>query len=603
MHVLKTHANALAAALLFVLLSGGCMIGPEPARPATAARDAGAYESGRAEPAPVIGPWWRRFGDPATTQLVEEVLAGNTDLRAASARVREAAALYQAAGGRLLPSVQMGLSGQKQKFPVEAGGLSSLAGGAGGQSLGGLGQGLSSGFGTGAGGMGSQIPILGQDGNRGGEGQGNEGVFIPPPPQGGGGNFGQQSPGGGQSLGGGLEDLGGPTTTYTLDASVRWQVDLWGKLRRSRQAAEFSLLANEESRLALMHTLAAQAVKGRVNIAALDRRLELTEENVEARALTLDTVEKRYKAGLVDAGELYLARNNLSSLRAQLPQLQAQRTAARHALDVLRGMPPGSGERPPPKFAGLPELPPPPPGLPASLLDRRPDLRASELRAKAQTAQVGVEMADLFPSLTLTASGGYASDSLDRLVRQSNEFYTLIGSIAQSVFYRGVELNQIEAARARAEEAAAEYAGAVLQAMQEVEDALVRERAAREALVLAREAFQEAILAEEQTRRRYISGLTPLVRLLEAEQRRRRAEESVVQLEREIWNTRVNLHLALGGDWDLDAAEGLRPAHETSVEDVQETEREGILDRLRGPFLRMGAASPGDAGTEESTSD
>ena len=344
------------------------------------------------------------------------------------------------------------------------------------------------------------------------------------------------------------------STTYADDVRVSYLVDLFGRLERTRQSAWASLLAEEAAAELVQHAVVVGVVRARVQVATLEGALEVSRRIRSSWEETLETVERRYRSGLVQAVDVYLARENLSSARAGEVQVTAQLAQARHALDVLVGRRPASGEDLPRTLDELPDLAPVPTGLPADLLDRRPDLRQAELRLAAATYGIGIALADLFPTLSLTATAGVRSDTLSDLANSQAVVYTAVANLVAPLFTGGQRRADVEAARARAEEAAALYAGAVLTALREVEDALVRDASSRERLELTRQRVAQARSADRLARDRYQRGVEELLRVLETERRLRAAEEALITARADVWNARIDLFLALGGDWTPEPA-------------------------------------------------
>lgn len=357
------------------------------------------------------------------------------------------------------------------------------------------------------------------------------------------GDFGSMVPGGG---GGGFSFL---TTTWSQNVSVSYLVDFWGKLRRARQAAWTDMLAAEASRQALVNSVVATVIQARIDIATAQRRLVIARANIDSRQHTYDITEQRYRGGLVGPVEVRLARANLEQARAQEPDVELTLAMARSALDVLLGRRPGASENLPGTLPELPDLTPIPVGVPAALLDRRPDVRAAEFSLWAANERVGASIAQLYPDLTLTGSYGASSSEWENIWDRKFEVYSAITNLAAPIWKGGQIRAQIRAAQARYEELASEYVGTVLQAMQEVEDALASEKLLLVQVEHRRLQFEESKAAEELSRRRYELGVESLLTVLEAERNRRMAEEQLTILQSQIWATRINLHLALGGDW------------------------------------------------------
>ncbi|MHC4538991.1 MAG: TolC family protein [Planctomycetota bacterium] len=278
--------------------------------------------------------------------------------------------------------------------------------------------------------------------------------------------------------------------------------------------------------------------------------MAIASANTENQQRTLEIVERRYEQGLVGPVDIRLSRENLAASQAVEPVIEMSLIKARHALDVLLARPPGSSGDLPETLGELPDLKPVPIGVPAALLDRRPDVRAAELALRSANELIGVSIAQLYPDLTLSASYGTSANRWRDIWEHFAETYGLLMGLAQPVFKGGQIRAQIDAAKARYEELAANYAGTVLIAMQEVEDALAGEQMLQTQLGHAERRLNEAKAAEELSGQRYEQGIAGILTVLESERRRRMAEEDLTVLKGQIWATRVNLYLALGGDWN-----------------------------------------------------
>lgn len=340
-------------------------------------------------------------------------------------------------------------------------------------------------------------------------------------------------------------------TAYSQDFSISYIVDFFGKLKRSEQAALADMLATEASRQALKHAIIAQIVRTRVQIATQQRLFAIAQVDIESRRNTLEIIERRYNSGLVGPLDVYLAKENLASARALEPQIIQSLYLAQHSLDVLTGRRPASSKAIPETLPEMPELTPIPIGLPAALLDRRPDVRSAEMRLAAATERVGVSIAAMFPDLTLSGSTGFRSDTFSMLTNSENEAYSAIIALAAPIFKGGQLKAGVDAAKARVEQAAADYAGVVLVAVREVEDALVREKMLKKRIDQLQERLSEATRAESLAKDRYFKGVEKILMVLETERRRRLAENELILTTGNIWNARVELFLALGGNWDV----------------------------------------------------
>ena len=491
---MKSQARLVLHALSYCVavgLAGGCMMGPKYSRPETPAETATSFV--HAPATQVAGGveeldcWWERFGDPVTADLVRQALEGNYDLKASAARVLQAREGLSEAKGRLWPEVSYGITRDRSKRYFNFGG-----GGGGGEGL-----------------DDPNNPLL-------------------------------------SAFSGGFSPL---TTTWSQDISVSYLVDFWGKLRRAKRAAWEDLLASEANRQALTNSTIALVIQARIDVAVAQRRLALAKADVESLERTLDITERRHRQGVIGPVDVRLARASLEGAKAQEPGIASALAMSRHSLDVLVGRRPGASPDLPETLADLPGLASAPVGVPGALLDRRPDVRAAGFALRAANERVGVSIAQLYPDLILSASYGRSADRWEDIWEDFSETYSAAFNLAQPIFRGGQLRAQVRAAKARYEEAAAVYGGVVLDAMRQVEDALIGGQLLQRQLEHAQVQLQESRAAEELSRRRYEQGVEGLLTVLESERRRHAAEEQLAILKGQLWTTRVNLHLALGGDW------------------------------------------------------
>jgi len=455
----------------------GCTVGPDYARPVTAADEAETFVNVQApssgannvDLASDIEPWWLHFGDPVTSDLVRTALKNNNELKAAAANVLYAQALLAKSRGGRLPDISYSGSRTRAKTSI-------------GSSL-------------------SDSRIVSH------------------------------------------------STAYASDISISYIVDFFGKLKRTEQAAMADMLAAQTSRQALAHSITAQVVRSRVQIATRQRLLNIARANTKSWEDALIIIERRYSSGLIGPLDVHLARENLAAARALEPQIEQSLLLAQHSLDVLLGRRPAVSALLPETLPELPDLSMVPVGLPAALLDRRPDVRTSELNLAAATERIGVSIAALYPDLTLTASGGYRSGSLSRLTASNADVYSAVIALAGPIWKGGQLRAQVEASKAQAQQAAANYAGVVLLALREVEDALVKQKKLRIRYEQLKVRLTEALRAEKLARQRYLKGVEKFLIVLETERRRRIAENQLVNTASELFNARIDLFLALGGDW------------------------------------------------------
>lgn len=344
------------------------------------------------------------------------------------------------------------------------------------------------------------------------------------------------------------------TTTWTQGVSVSYLVDFWGQLRRSKRAAWADMLAAEFNREALVNSIISSVIEARTNIATIQSRLAIARAGTESRAKTVEITERRYRAGLVSPVDVRLARASLESARAAEPEIELSLAKARHALDILLARAPGTSASLAQTLADLPGLDPVPVGVPAALIERRPDVRAAEFALRAANERIGANVAQLYPGLTLNATYGSSIDEWADLWQSFSETYSGVFNVTQPIFRGGQLRAQVRAAQAEYEALAADYGAAVVKAMGEVEDALVGEKYLRAQLEHSERQLAESREAETLSRRRYEQGVEGILAVLESERQRLLAEEQVAMLRGQVWTTRVNLHLALGGDWGAAAA-------------------------------------------------
>jgi len=339
------------------------------------------------------------------------------------------------------------------------------------------------------------------------------------------------------------------TESYNLALAASFEVDLWGRLARASEAGVADLLAAEENRLALAQTVTAEVVALYLQIEALEGRLEIARRSVESYRYSLEFVMGRYQSGLVSILDVRQARRTLAQGEAVLPALRRELGTSTQQLHVLVGdyplaVAPGSSAVL--DYQPLPEVPA---GLPSELLERRPDLRAAEARLQAANARIGAARAGRFPRLSLTGQYGYSSSELNRLIEPQSEIYQLAAGLTQALFDAG-RLRAVEdEARAAYEQAAADYAAAVLNAFFDVEKALLTRREELERLERLRTFRDEALETQRVAQNRYVQGLVDYLTVLNAQQTRFQAEDQVVLVELAVLTNQVALHRALGGGW------------------------------------------------------
>ncbi|MEH6638168.1 MAG: efflux transporter outer membrane subunit [Porticoccaceae bacterium] len=338
--------------------------------------------------------------------------------------------------------------------------------------------------------------------------------------------------------------------------SLSWQIDLFGKVRQAVASANYSALASVEDYRALQHSLIAELVKRRAEIALLQQELDIQDEIVSSRTQTLNTLSRRYQLGVrgVSVVDIYTAEENVASASANRSALEQQLHNTFLTVDALLNQLPGSASKTMTtlswrSFPILSSIAAPAPGFPAALLDQRPDIRSDELLARAANANIGVAVANLLPDLTLSASRGFVNDQFGGLLDNNNALGSITGLITSRLFEGGRLRAGIKLRESETRERALRYAETVLNALVEVENALVNERYLREQVNHLERSVSFSRRAETQAQQRYQRGITPLLQLLDAQRRRQSVEQNLLAARRAAWRARVDLHLALGGDW------------------------------------------------------
>jgi multidrug efflux system outer membrane protein len=351
---------------------------------------------------------------------------------------------------------------------------------------------------------------------------------------------------------------------FVLAANFGFEIDLWGKLRRSTEAARAELLATVEARNVVAITLIADVASLYLLLLDLDNRLSVAERTRQTREQSLDIVQARFDKGTVPLIDVNQAEIELGDAIAELAALERQQRQAVNALSVLLGRNPGPvrrSEQSPEAALQIPEIPA---GLPSELLERRPDVRQASQLLAAQTARIGVAEALRFPSLSLTGTLGLASPELDNFISSDNESWSVGANLLGPIFDAGRGKARVEAERARTEQLLSQYQLTLLRAFQEVEDSLIaietfeKEAQAREAQVTA------ARSAATLSRARYDGGVTSYLEVLESERSLFRAELLASSTRRQQVVSIVSLYKALGGGWptedEINAAGGFLPA-------------------------------------------
>jgi multidrug efflux system outer membrane protein len=464
--------NARIASLALLLAAWGCAVGPDYERPET--RSAPEYQNApqaglSQDPAPAA--WWRGFGDERLNELIDQAVSGNRDVRAATALLREARALYDLETWSLLPSVTARADYTRQML--------------------------------------------------------SNATFLNGVPR--------------DARTFGYFDLG-------FDAA--WELDLFGRVRREREAAGAERGLTEATREDVLRTLLAEVARNYFEHRGAQVHLDVARKNAEVQAETLRLTIARYEGGRGTDLDVSRARAELKSTLALIPPIETDAARAKNRLAVLLGRQPSEFTLEPAlladRFPDLVAI-----GKPEDLLRRRPDIRVAERRLAASTARIGVATADLFPRVTFSGSFGPQAPTLPGLFHSGAASYSYGPSIHWAAFDLGKVEARIRAAGARAEADLQSYEQTVLLALEETENALFefgRQRMRRDQLIEAVQASEQAASLADT---RYHAGATDFLTTLDAQRTVLSLQIQLAESRTRTMTALVALYKALGGGWEV----------------------------------------------------
>lgn len=345
----------------------------------------------------------------------------------------------------------------------------------------------------------------------------------------------------------------GEQDLWSVGFDASWELDVFGRVRRTMQAADAEFEARIEDYRDVLVTLVAEVARNYVELRSVQARVSIARSNERLQSDTLELTESRFAAGLTNELDVTRARSNLASTRAVIPPLLADLTAADSRLAVLLGLDPGTLVE---AVEGLAEPAPVPVapgsvavGLPAELLRRRPDVRRAERELAAAVARIGVATADLYPRFTLTGSIGLSSQEADDLFESDSLRYAWGPAFSWNVFASGRIANNIRAVEEVQVQSFLAYEETVLRALEEARNAAVayaRQQDRRRELVRAEAAARDAV---ELARELYTQGVTDFQSVLDAERTMFSLQEQLALTDRAVSTGLITLYKALGGGW------------------------------------------------------
>jgi multidrug efflux system outer membrane protein len=350
---------------------------------------------------------------------------------------------------------------------------------------------------------------------------------------------------------------GGQSSTSNLyfgTLSASWEIDIWGRIRRSNEAARASLLATEDARRGVWLTLVSDLGQAYFELLALDVRLQVARNSTDAYQSTYNVFQDRLQVGAASKLETSRAEGALGAAQANIPTLESDIVAKENQISILLGRSPG----PIPRGMAMYEqvvVPTVPAGLPAALLERRPDLRQAEQKLVGANANIGVAKAAFLPQLSLTALFGRASPEVSALTGGTATIWAVAGMLSGPIFEGGKNLSNYRVSKARWEQAKLQYEQAVLTALREVSDALTLLGKLSEAETGQERSVKALEQAAEYALDRYRHGFASYFEVLEAQQELYPAQNTLAQIRRDRLLAHVQLYKTLGGGWSLPDAE------------------------------------------------
>lgn len=485
-----SRTGLLATALLALC---ACSVGPDYQAPTP--NTPGAFNTlasgGASKPqaTAIDANWWKSFHDPQLDSLVERAIAGNLTLQQAVLRIAGSRQQLNQARGDWYPAVESKASVQRQQMGLKG--------------------------------------ILE-----------SHGAYS---------KVDEVDP----SLSSALDSLAQPVGLYQGSFDASWELDLWGKVRRQVEMAGAQQQQAIENRNDALVSLEAEVARTYLQLRGAQATSQTLASQIEIAQQTLELTQSQQRNGLAPQMNVENARAQLGSLRAQMPQYQAQIHQAMNGLAVLIGQPPGALDGELAANKPLPALPKAVPvGVPSTLARRRPDVREAEAQLHAATANIGVSIAQLFPDLSLTGQFGVRNTDASYLDNWSSHFYSYGPSISLPIFQGGRLVAGIKLARAEQASAALGYRQTVLTALQDVENALVSYRADQQQAQELDHTVDALQNAFELASDGYRQGLSSFIDALDTQRQLAQAKQQASQAHMQSSLDLVALYKALGGGWE-----------------------------------------------------
>jgi NodT family efflux transporter outer membrane factor (OMF) lipoprotein len=496
--------SLIGPSLIALLCVSGCTVGPDFTPPKAETPEAwnnhalkeGMPDSKTVSTAADVADWWKTFNDPELASLIDRARDSNPDLQQAALRIEEARAQIRAVDARNLPMASEDSSYARTRLSP-TGALDIFGGSSGAGST--AAQAASNGIPS------QVVPIS-----------------IPP------------------------FDL------FQTGFDASWEIDLFGRIRRSVESAEAQEQAIEEARHDAMVSVYAEVARTYMELRGIQKEIDITQSNLKAQQDAYNLTHAQAQGGETSNLDVESASAEVATTAAQLPTLEDQKNRAINALSLLLQLEPGALQGELDQAKPLPLTPPEVPiGMPSDLARRRPDIRRAENELHAATANIGVAVADLYPKLNLTGSLGLQALRFNNLGDWASHFYNFGPALSIPVF-NGVTYANITVQKVRQKEAALSYKTTVLGALHDVENAV----SSYEAEQLRLKALQRAATANEHSlslaQQRYRAGLSSFLDVLDAERRLFSSQTEVERSSVMISTDLVAIYKALGGGWTED---------------------------------------------------
>jgi NodT family efflux transporter outer membrane factor (OMF) lipoprotein len=481
------HLGHLALAASALALMTACSVGPDYVRPPMVSPDAykelDGWKIGDPRDALPRGSWWEIFGDPQLNALEARVSISNQNLAVAEAQYRQARALVRAARAGYFPTVTIGAGFTRSRQST---------------------------------------------------------TFVQ-------GSGSSTSSSGTSSAGGSSGFSGQPRSDFEVGLDFSWELDVWGRIRRTVESNRASAQASAGDLEAARLSFQAELAQDYFQLRTVDAQKRLLDETVAAFERFLRLTLDRFASGVASQADVEQAQTQLKTTQAQAIDVGVQRAQLEHAIALLMGQAPSTFSLPPMPLAASP--PAIPVGVPSELLERRPDIAAAERRVAAANAQIGVAVAAFYPSITLNASSGFESSSLAKWFTAASHFWSVGPGISQTVFDGGLRHAQTDAARAAYDATVATYRQTVLTAFEGVEDNLAALRILEEENGVQDDAVKAARRSVDLTTNQYKAGTVSYLNVITVQTIALTDEVTAIQIRGRRMAAAVLLVQALGGGW------------------------------------------------------